>query len=137
MPGKMYKILLFILVLPFCYAQICDNPEPEWLWCDDFETGDYQSRYGDYDDGGDYQLSTDAYSGTYAYEMRYSVGQENSAYLGWWFCDRWNGITEPCQDEIYYRWYHKYEAGFLRKWPGFAENLPIPGVTLSMVRCSG
>jgi len=108
----MYKILLLLLIVPFCYATICDNPEPEWLWCDDFETGNYQSRYGDYDDGGDYQLSTDAYSGTYSYEMRYSAGQVDSGYLGWWFCDRWSGISEPCHDEIYYRWYHKYEAGF-------------------------
>ena len=105
-------LTVILLKIPFGSATICDNPQPEWLHCDDFESGDYRSTYDDYDDGGDFQLSTDAYSGTYSIEMRYSAGQVDSAYLGWWFCDRWSGITEPCQDEIYYRWYHKYEADF-------------------------
>ena len=89
---------------------------PEWIFCDDFETEqNLNVNYHDARHGGNTGMSVttnDPFSGLYSLEQHYVPGQP----AGW--ATRFIGDNPhlsspgPKINEIYYRFYHKFEAGF-------------------------
>lgn len=102
----------------------CENwrtIKPDWLHCDDFETNQNLSTYY-------YDISTNGFSasaddpmlGNYSLKQHYVAGQVDAGWIAWSYCDTlgydWAARTgdpkKGCHDEIYMRWYHKFEEGF-------------------------
>ncbi len=94
----------------------CDSWEgqhPDWLWCDDFEQQqDLTQNYQDVSLNGFSVGSNDAFSGAYAIEQLYTQGQVDAGWISWFYADALGNDYGPSYDEIYVRWYHKFEAGF-------------------------
>jgi hypothetical protein len=97
----------------------CDNWQKlhlEWIFCDDFEAEqDLRVNYDDsrYDrNSGMSVTKNDAFSGSYSLEQHYVPGQG----AGWIikFIGDNPHLTFPGRklNEIYFRWYHKFEQGF-------------------------
>lgn len=89
---------------------------PEWIFCDDFETEQDLSvnyddaRYGE--ENGMSVTTNDAFSGRYSLEQHYVPGKP----AGWIikFIGDNPHLTSPGLklNEIYFRYYHKFEEGF-------------------------
>jgi len=108
--------MLFLLFLPILSASECDNwqtEHPEWLHCDDFETEhDITVNYQDYSTKNFGVSTDDAYEGQYSLKQHYDAGQVDAGWISWFYCDTLGIDRGDCYDEIYMRWYHKYEGGF-------------------------
>ncbi|MHC4740136.1 MAG: heparin lyase I family protein, partial [Planctomycetota bacterium] len=98
---------------------------PEWIFCDDFETEqDLSVNYHD-TDGGDSGMSVttnDPYSGTYSLEQYYTTDQVNAGWITRYIGDNPH-LASPGDkiDEVYYRFYHKFEDGFTGLPPKMAR----------------
>jgi len=95
---------------------VCEDPAV--ILCEDFET-DSQSSWSDYDDNGFVVTSRAAVSGTKSMEQLYQLGQVSAGWLAWFFGDHPLGGTRAGEhfDEIYFRWYHKFQAGWPAQYP--------------------
>lgn len=94
-------------------CQDWQTAHPEWLWCDDFEDG--QALSDKYPDTGQTGMSVseeDAFAGSFALRQHYEAGQVDAGWVSFYFGDTLGGDYGPVQDDIYMRWYHKFEAGF-------------------------
>ena len=97
----------------------CYNYEtlhPEWIFCDDFETEqDLTVNYHDTDGGGHGMSVTtnDPYRGSYSLEQYYTIDQVNAGWVTRFIGDNPH-LASPGEKlyEVYYRYYHKFEAGF-------------------------
>ncbi|MEO1480770.1 MAG: hypothetical protein AAFU77_01605 [Myxococcota bacterium] len=54
----------------------------------------------------------DAFSGERSLRQRYELGQVDAGWISRWFADANGGEHGRAHDEIYVRWYHKFEDGF-------------------------
>jgi len=106
----------------------CDNWQtlhPEWIFCDDFETEqDLTVNYHDTDGGSNGMSVTtnDPYDGLYSLEQYYTIGQVDSGWISRFFADNPHlGSPGDKLDEVYYRWYHKFEEGFSGLPPKMAK----------------
>jgi len=110
------KFLLILILLPAVYALECDNwqtAHPEWLWCDDFETEqDLSVNYHDFSTNNFAASTDDTFEGQYSLKQHYDTGQVDAGWISWFYCDTLGNDYGNCQDEIYMRWYHKFEDGF-------------------------
>lgn len=89
------------------------NQHPSWLWCDDFEQEqDLTQNYQDFSLNGFSVNGNDAFSGAYAIEQLYTQGQVDAGWISWFYADALGNDYGPSHDEIYVRWYHKFEANF-------------------------
>ncbi len=97
---------------------VCSNPAV--ILCEDFET-DRQSNWSDYDDNGFVVTSNAAVSGSRSMEQEYQQGQVSAGWLAWFFGDHPLGGTRAGEhfEEIYFRWYHKFQAG----WPAYPPKM--------------
>jgi hypothetical protein len=95
---------------------VCSNPSV--ILCEDFET-DQQSNWSDYDDNGFVVTSNAAVSGTRSMEQEYQQGQVSAGWLAWFFGDHPLGGTRSGEhfEEIYFRWYHKFQTGWPAQYP--------------------
>ncbi|MHC4740115.1 MAG: hypothetical protein ACYS9Y_14495, partial [Planctomycetota bacterium] len=97
----------------------CDNWQtlhPEWIFCDDFETEQNLTVNFDDTDGGSSGMSVttnDPYDGLYSLEQHYTIGQVDAGWVTKFIGDNPH-LASPGDklDEVYYRWYHKFENGF-------------------------
>lgn len=106
-------------------AYHCDNPHPDWLLCEDFETGegdfdmwfaasDFLSGPGTDDRGRIRMASDEVHSGQYAIYMPAEAGSGfQGAGLDWWACD--GDQRTNCN-------LHSYNQLYFRAWVRFAEN---------------
>jgi hypothetical protein len=94
----------------------CDNwqaKHPGWLWCDDFEAEhDLSVNYRDISTNNFAVSSDDKFMGDYSLKQHYNAGQVDAGWISWFYCDTLGNNYGNCQDEIYMRWYHKFEDGF-------------------------
>ena len=110
----------------------CENWQslhPEWIFCDDFETEqNLNVNYDDVSTNGMFVSTNDAFRGTYCLEQHYTAGQVNTGWVGKFFGDNPNlNPPGPKYDEIYVRWYHKFDDGFIGLPPKMARlRLQIP-----------
>ena len=93
------------------------NLHPEWLFCDSFEkVQDITVNYHDYPDSSGHQgmgvTTDDAFRGQYSLKQHCEPGQVSAGYISWFFGDTLGRDYGPIRDEIYMRWYHKFEEGF-------------------------
>ena len=109
-------------------ANECENWQslhPEWIFCDDFETEqNLNVNYHD-TDGGDRGMSVttnDPYRGTYSLEQYYTTNQIGAGWVTRFIGDNPH-LASPGDkiDEIYYRFYHKFEDGFTGLPPKMAR----------------
>lgn len=85
----------------------------DWLWCDDFDDGvTLSEKYPDVGLTGLSVDDADAWSGTMSLHQRYEEGQVDAGWVSFFYGDTLGGDYGPVQDEIYMRWYHKFEGGF-------------------------
>jgi len=115
----MKRGLLIILLLPAVFASECDNPDSNWLICEDFEdyAGDFTQWYeatdwysSERDDRGRIDISTNAFDGEYAL---YMPAAASSGYMGanlrWYDCV--GNHVRPCDlnghEQLYLRAYLK------------------------------
>jgi hypothetical protein len=109
------------------YVSECENWEnehPGWLHCDDFDEDNLVSTYPDRSVGnGGFEISDDdKYLGQSSLRQHYTQGQVDAGWISWWYCDTLDRARDiPCQDEIYFRFYHKFEEGFEGLPPKFAR----------------
>jgi hypothetical protein len=98
------------------------SKHPTWLWCDDFEqTTDLNKSYPDTGLTG-FGISTeDALSGTHSIRQRYTKSQVNAGWIFWFYSDALGKSYSQPQEEIYVRWFHKFEAGFTGVPPKMAR----------------
>ncbi len=108
--------VFFLIFACSAYADECDNwqeQHPEWIWCDGFETEqDIAAVYDDYSTNGMSISSDDAFMGGYSLKQHYDAGQVDAGWISKFYCDALGGDYGPCYNEIYMRWYHKFEQGF-------------------------
>ncbi len=94
----------------------CDGwaqDHPDWLWCDDFDDGvPLGDKYPDVGLTGLTVDDADAWSGPMSLHQRYDGGQVDAGWVSFFYGDTLGGDYGPVQDEIYLRWYHKFEGGF-------------------------
>ncbi len=94
----------------------CDDwqtAHPNWLWCDSFDDGqEISDKYPDFGTTGMSVSDEDALSGTHALSQHYDQGQVDAGWVSFFYGDTLGGDYGPVQDEIYMRWYHKFEDGF-------------------------
>jgi hypothetical protein len=111
-----FAIILALLVnASWTMAAECDtlNDHPEWLWCDDFELEhDISVNYPDYSTTGFSVTADDPFEGNYSLRQHYDQGMVNAGWIAWFYCDTLGNDYGPCHDDIYVRWYHKFEPGF-------------------------
>jgi len=114
-------------------ANECENWQslhPEWIFCDDFETEqNLNVNYDDVSTNGMFVSTNDAFRGTYCLEQHYTAGQVNAGWVGKFIGDNpYLSQPGPKYDEIYYRWYHKFEEGFFGLPPKMARSrIQLPG----------
>jgi len=111
------KLIVYMILVPTVYALECDNwrtAHPEWLHCDDFETQhDLSVNYYDISTNNFAVSADDKFEGQYSLRQHYDTGQVDAGWISWWYCDTLDTQRSvPCQDEIYFRFYHKFEDGF-------------------------
>lgn len=117
------KGLVFLIALIVCInyskyinANICDNQDPDWIFCDDFETGTlpdngwyYNSLGGtyfpSYPNASTFINSTESYSGAKCLEQYIPAGNTGSQGRA--------SIQFTAQDTIYVRYYRKFETGWV------------------------
>jgi hypothetical protein len=105
----------------------CDNWQslhPEWIFCDDFETEqDLSVNYNDRSENGMSVTTNDPFDGTYSLEQEYSIGQVDAGWITKFVGDNPH-LASPGDklDEIYYRFYHKFEDGFTGLPPKVAQT---------------
>ncbi len=103
----------------------CDkwqSAHPTWLWCDDFEDQqDMTVNYNDVSSNGMAITSEDPYSGDYSLRQHYTLGQVDAGWISRFYADALGNDYGPIQDEIYVRWYHKFETGFIGAPPKMAR----------------
>lgn len=96
----------------------CDNWQTnrsDWLWCDSFEdTSALSNRYEDVNLDGISFTTSEAANGATSIEQRYTTGQVDA---GWLIKLKPEGYP----DHIFYRWYHKFEAGMTEFPPKMAR----------------
>jgi hypothetical protein len=123
-------LLLFFLSTLLVYqasAGECDNwqtSHPEWLWCDGFEDGgSLEDRYDDsaVAPGGFDISNDDAFSGRYVLRQHYETGQVNAGWISWFYDNALGQQYGDSYDEIYVRWYHKFEDSFQGMPPKMAR----------------
>ncbi len=100
-------------------ATECDdwqNQQPSWLWCDGFEaSSSLSSRYQDVQSaaaGGFDVSTTDSFSGQQSLRQQYMPNQVDAGWISWFYGDALGGNHGPSHNEIFMRWYHKFEPGF-------------------------
>ncbi len=106
-------------------AYDCNNPHPDWLFCEDFEAGDgdfntwfaasdFLSGQG-LNDRGRMTISTDqVHSGAYAMQMpAATTSQYQGGGLDWWACDGNQQTDCPLRS---------YDQLYFRAWVRFAED---------------
>ena len=112
----MMPAMLLLLLLPaVAFADECldwRNMHPEWIWCDSFETGSIASDYDDVSTNNFGVVDEEAFDGRYSLRQHYDVGQVNAGWISWFYCDALGQNHGGCHDDIYMRWYHKFEDGF-------------------------
>ncbi|UCG89173.1 MAG: hypothetical protein JSW71_11795 [Gemmatimonadota bacterium] len=110
---------------PAVVSAVFHSPEtacsdPAVILCEDFET-DRQSIWSDYEDNGFVVTANAALSGTSSMEQEYQLGQVSAGWLAWFFGDHPMGGTRTGEhfEEIFFRWYHKFQAG----WPQYPPKM--------------
>jgi hypothetical protein len=95
---------------------------PEWVWCDDFEgEQDLTVNYQDTSLNGLAATTEDAFSGNYGLRQHYDAGQVDAGWISRFYADALGNDYGPVHDEIYVRWYHKFEAAFFGAPPKMAR----------------
>jgi hypothetical protein len=101
-----FVILLFISLSSFATESQQWPDHPEWLWCDDFESGKaLNATYQDVSTTGFAISSEDAFDGSHSLCQTYTKGQVDA---GWVISVNNAGYPE----HLFMRWYHKFENGF-------------------------
>jgi len=95
----------------------CENWQtlhPEWIFCDDFETEqDLSVNYNDRSENGMSVTTNDPFDGTYSLEQAYTIGQVDAGWITKFIGDNPHlGSPGAKLDEVYFRFYHKFEDGF-------------------------
>jgi len=96
---------------------------PEWIFCDDFEIEQNLSiNYQDRQSNGMSVTTNDPFSGSYSLEQHYDVNQVSAGWVTRYIGDNPH-LASPGDkiDEIYYRFYHKFEDGFTGLPPKMAR----------------
>lgn len=101
-------------------AEECANPEPGWIWCDDFEE-DRLSRYFEYNDkGGSFVRAAGVgVDGSYGMRARFAEGQVGAGGLQVAFGRTPQAYFRPVDAgtanyrEVYWRVYLKHQAGWV------------------------
>ena len=100
-------VLSVIITSPYCSE--CDNwqqAHPDWLWCDDFESGaSLNDNYQDVSTNGFSITTNDAFEGTHSLCQHYTTGQVDAGWIS-----RIDDDGYP--DHVFMRWYHKFESNF-------------------------
>jgi len=95
---------------------------PEWLHCDDFEAvQDLRVNYPDRGSAGFGVSDEDSFSGRWAIRQHYDQGQVDAGWIFWFFGDALGKDYGASHDEIFVRFFHKYESGFLSAPPKMAR----------------
>ncbi len=106
-----YLILTFLLsvIISTPYCSECENwqqDHPDWLWCDDFESGaGLNDNYQDVSTNGMSVTTDDAFEGTHSLCQQYTPGQVDAGWIS-----RIDNDGYP--DHVFMRWYHKFESNF-------------------------
>jgi len=114
-------------------ASECDfygTLHPEWIFCDDFEIEqDLSVYYPDRSGNGMSVTTNDPFNGSYSLEQYYTTSQVSAGWITRYFGDNPHlNPPGPKYDEIYVRWYHKFEDGFIGLPPKRARlSLQYPG----------
>lgn len=86
---------------------------PDWLWCDDFETEhDLSVNYPDIGTTGFGVERGEALSGSWAIRQHYDEGQVDGGWIFWFYGDALGMDFGEPHDEIYARWYHRFDPTF-------------------------
>ncbi len=91
---------------------------PSTIICEDFEGND-RSAWSDYNGNGFTVESDDAFGGSSSLRQQYALGQVDAGWLAWFIGDHPLGATRSGErfEEIYFRWYHKFQDGWPAAYP--------------------
>lgn len=82
------------------------SEHPEWLWCDDFESGEsLKEKYQDVSTSGLSVSEEDVFEGNYSLKQTYTKGQDGA---GWIIKVNNSGFP----DHLFMRFYHKFEGNY-------------------------
>ncbi|HEY3700429.1 MAG TPA: hypothetical protein VGK97_13920, partial [Spongiibacteraceae bacterium] len=100
---------LYIVTSASAQAGECENwqtAHPSWLWCDDFEsTSALTQRYEDVNTNGMSVIAGNGLNGSQGLTQHYTKGQVDAGWIV-----KYKAAGFP--DHVFYRYYHKFDAGF-------------------------
>lgn len=111
------------VALPTLKTAVLRSPEavcslPSTILCEDFESRG-QSDWSDYKDNRFNVREDAAFGGSRSLRQIYEAGQVNAGWLAWFFGDhpRGGARTGESFEEIYFRFYHRFEEGWPASYP--------------------
>jgi hypothetical protein len=115
----MVKIILlasFLILIPLnLHPQECQNytaAHPDWVLCEDWETGNIRSSIWNDVSGTNTIISSDKYSGNYALQMTHAVDGTGGYMNSIGFPPQYNGPLGNGYKKLFLRWYIKFSSNF-------------------------